>query len=344
MRVGSEQPFLFYPEGLDVRWRSFAAVAEQAAGGRQALEALGLHQASAPSSDEPGAVAYAWAGGLHGADAVAADLAIRSGGWTAAPVPSPAGPTGASPLRPPEHAARLLLPWEVGGLAEQATDGAERSDSGPLVAHLPAAARELGRRPGPHPSGGSSGDLPPRPGGALVREPARGAKEPGDGWRFVGSEELRDAAEGLDRELGPAAAIVGTGRGAGRAVVAAWLDPSLAEGRVLLEWAITARAALYLESDRLILGGAAAWVRPTVVAGDAAALAAVAAKIRGSDARRSRLARRLLDSGPRPPFGRLRWAVILGADDLADEDRALFDDGGVALVRPRLGVGSLEYS
>jgi len=336
MRVGNEQPFLFFPEGLDVRWRSFATVAEQAAGGRRALEGLGLHQASAPSPGEPGAVAYAWVGGLHGADAVAADLAIRSGGWTAAPVPAPADLSGASPLRPPEHAARLLLPWEAGStagrVADQAADGAERGDSGPLVAHLPSAARELGRRPGPHPSGGSSGDLPPCPGGALIREAASGAEEPGGGWCFVSSEALREAAEDLGRALG-------AGRSAGRAVVVAWLDPSLAEGRVLLEWAITTRAALYLESDRRVLGGAAAWVRPTVVAGDALALAAVAAKMRRPDTRRSRLARRLLGSAPRPPFGRLRWAVILGADDLADEDRALFDASGVVLVRPRLGAG-----
>lgn len=313
---GAEQPFLFFPEDLDVRWRSFAAVAEQVEEGRRRLAELGL---------APGAVvAYRW---RCGPDAVAADLAIRSGGWTAAPV------AGGSPV-PPGWAARLLLP------SERSAEGGMNAGS-PTVA-LPEATREVGRRAG--------GAFPPRrgadgdelPGGALARRPEDSA----EGWRAEDTDALawRAAALGraLDRALGRTWGEAGVGP---RPVVAAWLDPAVPEGRAVLDWAVAARAALYLEPDPRILGGASEWVRPTVVAGDLDALSSVMVTIRREAERGARRARRLRWAhrlvgrrrrAPRPPFGRLRAVVVADPQDLEPEDRELLAAQGVAILRPEI--------
>ncbi|HUP43282.1 MAG TPA: hypothetical protein VM599_08740, partial [Thermoanaerobaculia bacterium] len=47
-----EEPALFYPEGLDVRWRSWGALADQVAGGAAALAGSGLPAGAA--------VAFRW--------------------------------------------------------------------------------------------------------------------------------------------------------------------------------------------------------------------------------------------------------------------------------------------
>ncbi|MGD2115030.1 MAG: hypothetical protein PVG07_08255 [Acidobacteriota bacterium] len=349
---GSEQPFLFFPEDLDVRWRSFATVAEQAAGGRRALAGLGL---------EPGArVAYSWS---SSPDAVAADLAIRWGGWTAAPLSTPV--TDAGEGGPPEHAARLLLPFEAGTAPA----------TGPS-ALLPPAGSELGRRGAEEalPEGRElSGALLVRDGGRTPADDSEGSDSP-DGWRRVGPEALDRAVEALDRELDrtwnrtPDWRLSRGSSGAGsrvegggdreRPVVAAWLDAAAPGGRVVLAWAVSTRAALYLEPDPRVLGGAATWVRPTVVAGDSWALSTVLAEVRRwseSSAWRRRAAERwrrfvrrfihrrgsgwlpqLQEPRVRRPFGRLRAVLVLGRGRLGPDDLALLAEHGVTVIRPEV--------
>lgn len=116
-----EEPFLFYPDGFYVRWRSHATVAAQVAGGAAALGARGI-----PAGAR---VAFTWS---CEPDAVAADLAIQAAGLVAVPG------SGDAP------GARLLMPGEEG-------------DEG--LARLPAADAAVGRAesepPAPAPPGGA---------------------------------------------------------------------------------------------------------------------------------------------------------------------------------------------
>jgi hypothetical protein len=90
-----EEPVLFYPDGLDVRWRSWAELAEQVAGGASGLSGLGL----APGSP----VGFRW---RTEPDAVAADLAIQAAGFVPVPVAEAAEVAAAG------CGVRLLLPEE----------------------------------------------------------------------------------------------------------------------------------------------------------------------------------------------------------------------------------------
>jgi len=358
---GPEQPLLFFLDGLDMRWRSLATVAEQVDGGRRALAALGLPAGAV--------VAFTW---RAGPDAVAADLAIRAGGWTALPLIRDVGPrdaeTGGERHRPapPEAAARLLLPGEadaseeparVARLPPAATELSGRRDRGELDAPLPALA-ELG-------------------GGALVCSAVAGGAP---AWRTASPSEIADRAAALADRLagggGPSASRpdpVPAGwrrrRWArpSRPVVVACLDPSTPEGRLVLDWALAAGSALYLEPDAWALGGIAGWCRPTVVAGDSRGMASVAAEIRRREAGSSRIVsrvgalvaeglRRLWDSvrgeragaegtrRPGPPFGRLRTALLLGSAEsgarvrLGADDLTLFACHGVDLLTPQSGL------
>lgn len=79
-----EEPALFYPHGLDVRWRSWRAVAAQVAAGAAALRRAAV-EPEAP-------VAFSWR--CH-PDALAAFLAIRHAGALAVPVADPVEALGA---------------------------------------------------------------------------------------------------------------------------------------------------------------------------------------------------------------------------------------------------------
>ena len=346
---GPEQPLLFFLDGLDMRWRSLATVAEQVDGGRRALAALGLPAGAI--------VAFTW---RAEPDAVAADLAIRAGGWTALPLIRDVGlrdaETGDQRHRPvpPRAAARLLLPGEP--------DAPEASDEPARVAHLPPAATELsGRRDrgeleAPLPTVAELG------GGALVCCPATGGAP---AWRTMAPPETADRAAALAERVaggdGPSSSRPDPRPGEwlrrlwarpSRPVVVACLDPSTPEGRVVLDWALAAGSALYLEPDARALGGIAGWCRPTVVAGDGQGMASVAAEIRRREAASSRVWGLLADwahrlrrrgPGPRPPgppFGRLRTAFLLGSVAsggrvrLGADDLALLARYGVDLVTP----------
>ena len=330
--VGSQQPLLFFLDGLDMRWRSLATVAEQVEAGRRALAALELPAGAV--------VAFTW---RAGPDSVAADLAIRAGGWTALPLgpeaeaPVAAGVKSARP-DPRSADARLLLPFEPHEPHEPEPPG-----DASRTARLPPAATELsGRRdrgvlevPLPTPAELS--------GEALVCSEAAG--EPC--WRAWSPAEIAHRVGRL------AATLEGDGGGqrdarerqpshrkeARRPVVVACLDPATPDGRTVLDWALTAGAALVLEPDAWALGGIAGWCRPTVVAGDGRGMASVAAEIRRREARSPwaarwrgwlrRLGRDLSRSRgrgrdrapgrssararpPKPPFGRLRTGIVLG--------------------------------
>lgn len=312
--VTPEQPFVFFPEGLDVRWRSFAVLAEQVEGGRRALGEL---------SPPPGAVvAYRW---RAGPDAVAADLAIRVGGWTALPLGGKERPGREGT---PAAAALLLLPGESGG-AEIAGPAAR--------ARLPEAGSEL-RRCGDSVEFPAPADLS---GGAAV-------KDGGSEWRTLEPVVVASGADRLGRRIEHALGAQG-----GRAVVVAALHPAVPEARFLLEWVIASQAALYPEEESGLLGGVAGWVRPSVLAGDAAGLTAAAVEIRrrGGAWKRAvwwrrawrRLRRRAPSEGGAPekerPPGRLRVAVLLesgGAGGRLDPDAlALFAHHGVRVIRAR---------
>ncbi len=374
--IGPEQPLLFTLEGLDMRWRSLATVAEQVAAGRRALEALEL-----PAD---AVVAFRW---RADPDAVAADLAIRAGGWTALPLARETGSVPAGErVAPPGGAARLLLPGE---------DGTEPGAAG-RFAHLPPATTELsGRRdrgeveaPLPGLADLSGGALlrptrlagPVRPVPARGSETATGEELPGKaGWRTLEAAEIARKVTALGARLAEhgvmsgawppgdhanaGARTAGGGRPgrAGRPVVVACLDPATLDGRIVLDWALAARVALYLEPDAWALGGIAGWCRPTLVAGDGQGMASVAAEIRRRAAEGSAVARwsrrlvRLVRSlgrrepskaikAPKPPFGRLRTAILLaspasggsggGGGRLGGDDLALLAHYGVAVLKP----------
>ena len=130
-----EEPALFYPDALEVRWRSWGALADQVAGGAAALATLGL---------APGApVAFRC---RTAPDAVAADLAIQAAGLAPVPVADPAEAAAAGP------AAWLLLPGE------------------PAPAAAAAPAVELPAAPRPGRSGRRRPEREPLPAPASVGE------------------------------------------------------------------------------------------------------------------------------------------------------------------------------
>lgn len=294
-----EEPALFYPEGLDVRWRSWGAMAEQVAAGAAALTELGL-----PIGER---VAFRSRGGP---DAVAADLAIQAAGLVAVPV-----------VEPPEAAEAGCSAWLV-----------EPGDAGPEgdlpVARLPGApdsgAETVTPAPGPAPGGA-------RVGGGI------------EGGASLGQAELLERAEDLGRRLeraasGAAAVVARAGRpsgaGAGaREIVLASLDVRTADGRTVLAWALTTGAALFLEPDPRVLPGSAEWARPTLVAGEARALAELGRRLRAREPGRPGLFRRRRRS--LLPFGRLRLLLVVGDGRLAVDDVAFWAGRGVGVVRVR---------
>ncbi|HEX6200211.1 MAG TPA: AMP-binding protein [Thermoanaerobaculia bacterium] len=308
-----EEPALFYPEGMDVRWRSWGVLAAQAAAGAEALAALGL---------PPGArVAFRW---RPEPDAVAADLAIQAAGLVAVPsvAPGAAAVGGAAVPEPPAPEARLLAPDEP------------EPEDGPPAARLPAASGEVG--------GGRASAPPALPGtagGAWIVDVASG---PGAGTgrgAVVGAADLlarvRDLEEHLARAASGAAAVMAGARRApgtgGREIAAASFDLRYADGRTFLAWALATGAALFLEPDPHVLPGSVAWARPTLVAGEARILAELGRRVRALEGKRPRLRRRRSRSAL--PFERLHLLLVLGTGRLPVDDVAFWAGRGVAVAR-----------
>lgn len=320
-----EEPALFYPEGLDVRWRSWGALAAQAAGGAEALAALGL-----PAGDR---VAFRW---RPDPDAVAADLAIQAAGLVSVPAAAPgasAAPSG-GPSVEVEHAARLLAPGEP------------EPGEGRSAARLPAASETgpgLARRSGGRGVPAAAG-RPDRSsaGGAWVVDDGR--LDPGTVPRqgaVLGQAELlaraRDLGERLERAASGAAAVVAAARrsaGAGeREIAVASFDLRASDGRTFLAWALATGAVLFLEPDPRVLAGSVVWARPTLMAGEARSLGELGRRLRSREATRRRPFRRR--SRSMLPFGRLRLLLVLGTGRLAVDDIAFWAGRGVAVVRAR---------
>jgi hypothetical protein len=293
-----EDPALFYPEGLDVRWRSWRALAAQAAAGAAALGAVGVGAGDG--------VAFRWR--CH-PDAVAADLAVQWAGGVSTPA------AGAAEAGPWGCAAWLLQPGE------------ERPAEGLWVAALPEPELPWERRGAP--------DLPApsasRGGGARVIESATAAAA----RRFSPAEIVSGARE-LGVRLAVAAAetdaAAGTGRRRGREIVLANLDLRARDGRTLLTWGLLTGAALFLEPDPRALPASTAWARPTLVAAEAAPLIELARQLRRHvDGRLGRKLRRR--KGPAYPFGRLRLVVVLGGGRLPVDDVPFWAERGVVVLR-----------
>jgi len=141
------------------------------------------------------------------------------------------------------------------------------------------------------------------------------------------------AADAADRDLLAAAQSLQSALPPARRRDVAVLAPPLAGGsaRLLLAWATLAGAALVLEPDPAALAATAAWARPTVFLGDAAAIAALRARV-PPEPRLVRALRFLRPRGrPALPFGRLRALVVSGTPLPADE-AAFWSARGVALL------------
>lgn len=130
--------------------------------------------------------------------------------------------------------------------------------------------------------------------------------------------ELLAAARVLQSALPPA-------RGRDVAVLAA---PLARPARLLLAWAVVAGAVLVLEPDPAALAATAAWARPTVFLGDAAAVAALRARVPAASLLTRFLLRRVR---PALPFGRLR-ALVVSGPPLAAGEAAFWTARGVVLV------------
>lgn len=315
-RETPEEPALFYPDGLDVRWHSWGDLAEQVAGGAAALAALALPGGSR--------VALRW---RTEPDAVAADLAIQAVGLVAVPVTAAAEAVSAG------SAAWLLGP------------DAPAPEGDLPAARLPEARRWPGGRPSEVP------EAWPATGGVWVtgagsaESGAELGADPGvdpRGGRVVDppelSERVRDLRGRLERAAAGAEAVVpGAGRAprsrrAGRREIAvASFDLRAADGRTFLAWSLVVGAALFLEPDPRILPGSVEWARPTLAAGEARALAELGRRLRSREEARPRFFRRRSRAGL--PFGRLRLLLVLGTGRLAVDDVAFWAGRGVAVVR-----------
>jgi len=291
-----EDPALFHPEGLDVHWRSWRALADQAAAGAAALRAAGVGAGDA--------VAFRW----HGhPDAVAADLAVQWAGGVSTPVSGPTETAGV------ECSAWLLQPGE------------ERPAEGLRVAALPAPERAWERR-----SGADRLDPPaPGTGGARVIEPPEPAGV-APGVRQLSAHEIAADARALGARL-EAGASAGGGRHRGREIALANLDLRARDGRALLSWGLLTGAALFLEPDPRSLSASTAWARPTLVAAGAAPLVELARQLRRRESGRRRSLRRR--RSPDRPFGRLRLVVVLGGGRLPVDDVPFWAERGVVVLR-----------
>jgi hypothetical protein len=117
-------------------------------------------------------------------------------------------------------------------------------------------------------------------------------------------------------------------RGRDVAVLAA---PLAGPARLLLAWAVLTGAALVLEPEPAALAATAAWARPTVFFGAAAAVAALRARV-PPEPLLARLACRLRPRRrPALPFGRL-GALVVSGPPLPEGEAAFWSARGVALL------------
>jgi hypothetical protein len=305
-----EEPALFHPDGLDVRWRSWRGLADQVAGGVAALRRV-LEGAGSGADEGGPAVALSWR--CH-PDAVAAWLAIHGAGARPVPVISPAEAVDAV------CAAWLLQPEERPPVFEGAGGGREAPVE---VVSLPPAAVPGERRrgtPAPLPpwsdgSGESGPKAGPEPGSLAARiECAAASSEAAGRAQRPGAREIVLAHLDLNRDL---------------------QDGSRRSGdEALLSWALITGAALLLEPDPRAVAGSAAWARPTLVAAGAQPLAELVRWLRGREGRPGpRWLASLRRSRTRRPFGRLRLLVVLGPGRLPVDDVPFWADRGVAVLR-----------
>jgi hypothetical protein len=320
-----EQPWLFVQRGLDWRWRSFGAVAARVERLRSALtEALaGLPPAGASG----GAARRIGFEDDGGPEAVALDLAIQAAGACAAPLPPGLAEEAlASALA--ERGCAALARLDAGAGATPRAAPAEpptatfSAGAGESAAPAPTQDRApVFHLPGDEPPGGSIAPPAPPWGGGSVLVTWEGR------WKEVSQSELIAGVEDLGARLAPPkpprrsrrpAAIRRSARPEREVLV---LPRPLADpaGRRLAAWALAAGAALVLEPDRALLAATAAWVRPTVFAGDPAEIAALRAEV---EARRRR--RGL-------PFGRLHTVAVLGGEALPAAERAFWAGRGAAV-------------
>jgi hypothetical protein len=96
--------------------------------------------------------------------------------------------------------------------------------------------------------------------------------------------------------------------------------------RALLSWATVAGAAVVLEPTPCTRVATAAWVRPTVFHGTPAEIAA----LRGWVAKERRS---LFQRAFRLPFRRLHTLLVVGPDDLPEEEAAFWRERGVRICR-----------
>ncbi len=223
-----EEPALFHPDGLDVRWRSWRVVAEQAGEGAAALRRV-LPEAPA----EAPRVAFAWRAHPDGVAAYLAILAAggrpvaaatpgeaAAGGWAAwlvqpgevppdfegsEAVPAvvlPEADSTRSAAVPAEDRARVDPPAEVASLGERIGRAAAASDAAGTA--FPPGAREIAlahldlRRPGDELFLGWALAA----GAALVLEPDRRAVASFAAWArptlvAAGAHELAELARSL---------------------------------------------------------------------------------------------------------------------------------------------------
>ncbi|HEV3459910.1 MAG TPA: AMP-binding protein [Thermoanaerobaculia bacterium] len=160
------------------------------------------------------------------------------------------------------------------------------------------------------------------------------AGEGGD-WRPLPVAELLAAAARVEGTIGAASRVEGaTGSAAGprgsrgrEILVGGWPLREWA-GRLLAAWAVTAGAALVLETDPSRRLGTVLWARPTVFHGGAAETAALRLQVEAARRpHRWRGWRRL----PSPPLGRLR--TLFQLQPPAPAEAAFWQERGARLLQ-----------
>ncbi|MEM9291762.1 MAG: hypothetical protein AAGD01_08780 [Acidobacteriota bacterium] len=275
-RRSEHRPFLFYREGFDWRWLSFAAVAHQALAGAALLDEVLGAESKVPEAQRGGArdpealdpralVAVPFVVDSHArpeafAAAVVADLAVQMSGRISLPL--------VVSIRSPEQGARDV-PRSV--LEQELELPPEAS---PRLVPESALPEEILHRwsqgegallPMPPPPGRFD-RIPPLPGAI------RGSSSGGFVYRAPRGDEGQHA---LQRAPAAAADALHNAppRLAGEQPILPWSwAPETHHARRVLTWATLAGAALLLEPDQSLWPEVAAWARPTHLAAPSAAL------------------------------------------------------------------------